>query len=109
MLKVSGSVHRALKDYHTVHFKSLFGLIDLRVPCLFGCACEGQHNHSQTVRIDGLINCWVSPELEFIQSQLPATIPYARAAELLELLLPVAAGNAPSRRVRTVACGTVVG
>ena len=108
MLKVSGSVHRALKDYHTVHFKSLFGLIHLRVPCLFGCACEGQHNHSQTVRIDGLIN-WVSSKLEFIQSQLPATIPYAHAAELLELLLPVAAGNAPSRRVRTVAGGTVVG
>ena len=86
---------RALKDYHTVRFKSLFGRIDLRVPRLFGCACAGQHDHAQTVRIDGLIN-WISPELEFIQSQLAAAIPYARTTDLLELLLPVADGNTPS-------------
>lgn len=39
---------------------------------------------------------WVSPELEFVQSQLAAMIPYARTAALLNLLLPVDAGNAPS-------------
>ena len=34
--------------------------------------------------------------MEFIQSQLAATIPYARTAELLGHLLPVTAGNASS-------------
>jgi hypothetical protein len=82
----------ALKDYHIVQFKSLFGRVALGVPPLYGCACEDQHAHTQTVQIYGQVN-WV---LEFLQSQLAATIPYARTAELLELLLPVAAGNAPS-------------
>jgi len=54
-----------------------------------------QTTRAQTVQIEGLVN-WVSPELEFIQSQLAATIPYARTAHLLELLLPVNAGNATS-------------
>jgi len=84
-----------LKDYHKVCFKSLFGGVSLRVPRLNGCSCEGQDNRAQTAKIDGLVN-WVSPELEFIQSKLAAMIPYARTADLLELLLPVAAGNAPS-------------
>ena len=34
--------------------------------------------------------------MEFIQSQLAATIPYARSADLLSLLLPVSKGNAAS-------------
>ena len=84
-----------LKDYHSVCFKSLFGAVSLRVPRIYGCWCEGQETQAHTVKIDRLVN-WVSPVLEFIQSQLAATIPYARTAELLELLLPVNAGNAPS-------------
>ena len=86
---------RTLKDYHTVCFKSLFGGVNMRVPRLNGCSCEGQGTPAKTVKIDGLVN-WVSPELEFIQSKLAAMIPYARTADLLELLLPVEAGNAPS-------------
>ena len=86
---------RTLKDYHIAHFKSLFGGVSLRVPRLNGCSCEGQDNRTQTARIDGLVN-WVSPELEFVLSKLAAMIPYARTADLLELLLPVDAGNAPS-------------
>lgn len=86
---------RTLKDYHTACFKSLFGGANLRVPRFNGCPCEGLHTRAQTVKIDGLAN-WVSPELEFIQSKLAAMIPYARTADLLDLLLPVAAGNAPS-------------
>ena len=91
---------RTLKDYHTVCFKSLFGGVKVLVrytgvPRLNGCSCEGQGTPAKTVKIHGLVN-WVSPELEFIQSQLAAMIPYARTADLLELLLPVEAGNAPS-------------
>ena len=86
---------RMLKDYHTVCFKSLFGGVSLRIPRIYGCSCEGQNTQAHTVKIDRLEN-WVSPELVFIQSQLAATIPYARTADLLELLLLVDAGNAPS-------------
>jgi hypothetical protein len=67
----------------------------MRVPRLNGCSCDGQGALAKTDKIDGLVN-WVSPELEFIQSKLAAIIPYARTAGLLDLLLPVDAGNAPS-------------
>tara|TARA_E500000305_G_scaffold12793_2_gene8752 strand:+ start:435 stop:1835 length:1401 start_codon:yes stop_codon:yes gene_type:complete len=86
---------RTIKDYHNVRFKSLFGGVDLRVPRLNGCPFKKQKVLATTVKINGLNN-WVSPEFEFIQSQLAATIPYARSAELLGLLLPADAGNAAS-------------
>ncbi len=100
---------RTLKDYHTVCCKSLFGGVSLRVPRLHGCSCEGQDTRAQTVKIDGLVN-WVSPELEFIQSKLAAMIPYACTADLVELLLPVDAGNAPSTvRRRALSVGKRLG
>ncbi len=86
---------RTIKDYHSVCFKSLFGGVNVRVPRLNGCSCEGKGTPPKTVRIDELVN-WVSPELEFIQSKLAAMIPYTRTADLLELMLPVDTANAPS-------------
>ncbi len=86
---------RTLKDYRPVRFKSLFGGVKVRVLRLYGCQCKGQYTRAHTFQIDGLVN-WVSPELVYTQGQLAATIPYARTAELLELVLPVDAGNAPS-------------
>ena len=64
---------RMLKDYHAVCFKNLFGGVSLRIPRIFGCSCEGQETQAHTVKIDRLENR-VSPELDFIQSQLAATI-----------------------------------
>ena len=84
-----------IKDYHTVCFKSLFGGVSLRVPRIYGCSCEGQETQAHTIKIDGLVN-WVSPELEYIQSQLAATTPYVPSAKILALLLPVDVGNAQS-------------
>ena len=56
-------------------------------------------------RSKGLKN-WVSPELEFVQSHLAATLPYARAAELLALLLPVDTGKKQPSSIlsRLVSC-----
>ena len=72
---------RTLKDYHSVCLKSLFGGVDPRVPRFNACSCEDTTARTETVRIDGLAN-WVSPELEFVQSQLAATIPYARTGAI---------------------------
>lgn len=96
---------RKVKDYHDVHFKSLFGGVPLRIPRLFGCGCDREPGRARTVRIDGL-NTWVAPELEYVQSYLSATLAYARATRFLELLLPVTAGNAVSSvRRHTLAVG----
>ncbi|UUZ69751.1 hypothetical protein LP416_10610 [Polaromonas sp. P2-4] len=82
---------RTVKDYHDIHYGSLFGNVRVRVPrwrrCAFSAGAEIADHRGRR---------WISAELEFVQSRLAATIPYAKSAELLGLLLPVAGSNAPS-------------
>jgi hypothetical protein len=48
----------------------------------------------------------VAPELEYVQSELAATLPYARSAEILHKLLPIGVGNgATTVRARTLRVG----
>jgi hypothetical protein len=83
-------LNRTVKDYHEVHYRSLFGRVAVRVPRWQRCAC------SAPVEITVRRRRWLSAELEYVQSRLATTFPYVRSSELLELLLPVAAANAPS-------------
>ena len=83
---------RRMKDYHQVNFRSLFGNVRVRVPrfepliCQCHSTADAMHKRQR----------WISAELEFVQSQLAATLPYARTAQILSLLMPVAGGNAAS-------------
>ncbi len=88
-------VRRALKDHRKACFKSLFGSVKLMIPRLFECGCDGVDPGARTLRLEGMVN-WVAPELEYIQSHLAATVPYACASKLLALLLPIDANNAVS-------------
>jgi len=83
---------RSIKDYHQVNFRSLFGQVCARVPRFNppSCQCPSE------VEVPHKRQRWISAELEFVQSQLAATLPYTRSAQILGLLLPVAAGNAVS-------------
>ena len=83
---------RRVKDYHQVNFRSLFGKVCVRVPRFEPSPCHCQATKEVPQRRER----WISAELEFVQSQLAATLPYARSAKVLGMLLPVAAGNAVS-------------
>ncbi|MFM0069348.1 hypothetical protein [Paraburkholderia aspalathi] len=49
---------------------------------------------------------WVAPELEYVQSELAATLPYTRSAEIRHKLLPIGVGNgATTVRARTLRVG----
>src|SRR6202140_3269027 len=96
---------RAIKDFHGARFRSLFGDVDLRVPRLRKCQCavdspvQGSGNATLRQR-------WIAPELECVQSELAAVLPYARRAELLSKLLPIgAASSASTVRARTLHVG----
>src|SRR6202049_4073024 len=96
---------RAIKDFHGARFRSLFGDVDLRVPRLRKCQCavdspvQGSANATLRQR-------WIAPELECVQSELAAVLPYARSAELLSRLLPIGAGSSASTvRARTLHVG----
>lgn len=84
-------LNRAIKDYHDVHYRSLFGNVVVKVPRWRRCECR-----CSTAPSERRARRWISAELEYVQSRLAATIPYAKSSELLELLLPVAGANAPS-------------
>src|SRR5258705_8800115 len=82
-----------------------FGDVELRVPRLRKCQCavdspvQGSGNATLRQR-------WIAPELECVQSELAAVLPYARSAELLSKLLPIGAGNSASTvRARTLHVG----
>jgi len=93
---------RRVKDYHQVNFRSLFGKVCVRVPRFEPSPCHCQ----ATKEVPQRRQRWISAELEFVQSQLAATLPYARSAKVLGMLLPVAAGNAISTvRERLLATG----
>ena len=83
---------RIVKDYHDVRYRSLSGDVVTRVPRWRACACTAKSDDPSL----GPRQRWIAAELEFVQSQLAATLPYARAADSLRLLLPVATGNAAS-------------
>jgi hypothetical protein len=96
---------RAIKDFHGARFRSLFGDVELRVPRLRRCHCavdspvQGSANATLRQR-------WIAPELEYVQSELAAVLPYARSAQLLSKLLPIGAGNSASTvRARTLHVG----
>jgi hypothetical protein len=81
--------NRAVKDYHDIHYQSLFGRIVVKVPRWRRCSCSAAPSERRAQR-------WISAELEYVQSRLAATIPYAKSSELLALLLPVAGANSTS-------------
>ena len=95
---------QSIKDYHGARFRSLFGDIDLRVPRHVKCGCVEQPP------ADGSVSAprrrWMSAELECVQSELAATLPYERSAQILRMLLPIGRGNSASTvRDRTLRVG----
>ena len=96
---------RAIKDFHGARFRSLFGDVDLRVPRLRKCQCVVGEPAPASVK-PASRQRWVAPELEYVQSELAATLPYARSAEILHKLLPIGVGNgATTVRARTLRVG----
>lgn len=93
---------RKLKDFHEIHYCSLFGEVVMRVPRWRMCNCGQGRDQANT----GRRQRWISAELEFVQSQLAATIPYAKAAELLNMLLPTTnAGSVSTVRRHALTTG----
>lgn len=82
---------RAIKDYHDIHYRSLFRRVVVRVPRWRRCDCS-----CNAVPSERRPQRWISAELEYVQSRLAATIPYAKSSELLALLLPAVTTNSTS-------------
>lgn len=79
---------RCLKDYHTVQFRTLFGIVNIPSPRLFSCQCD-----NSLTKTFSPINQWLSdknsPELQYIETKWASLISYQLTAKLLQDLLPI--------------------
>jgi len=98
----------AHKDERTVAFRSIFGRLALPSPRWFECACKDGNTRRRSTRspLAAALPERVSPQLEHLLVKFAAHLPYARAVEVLQELLPLdecISVSATKNRVRAVA------
>lgn len=79
---------RRIKGNHTLHYRTLFGIVPMQSLRVFRCACE--HEISRTV---SPLTEWItehnSSELQYIETKWASLMSYGVTAELLKDVLPV--------------------
>ena len=79
---------RAIKGYHTITYRTLFGRLILQSPRLLECACLSQ----KVTTISPLTKVLVertSPELLYLESKWASLMSYGVTASLLEEVFPI--------------------
>src|SRR5215213_9824081 len=87
-----------VKDYRAHAVATLFGQVTVRLP-RFRCAGCGGHEAGH----GWPSHCRSTPELDQLQAHLSALMTYRMAADVLEQMFPVGAGNSPE----TLRCHTL--
>ncbi len=98
----------AHKDERTVAFRSIFGRLALPSPRWFECACKDRNTRRRPTwsPLAAALPERVSPQLEHLLVKYAAHLPYARAVEVLQDLLPLdecISVSATKNRVRALA------
>lgn len=79
---------RCIKDYSTIKYRTLFGIIDVASPRLYNCACSHRGSRSFSP-----IAKWLpehsSPELQYIGTKWASHLSYGKTCSLLEDILPI--------------------
>jgi hypothetical protein len=102
--RCGGGVYR-VKDYRDHEIATLFGQATVRLP-RFRCAACGVIE----IGIDWPSHCRSTPELHRLQAHLSALMTYRTAAEVLEQMFPVGAGNdQETMRRHTLRAGAAFG
>jgi hypothetical protein len=90
-----------VKDYRSHAIATLFGEVTVRLP-RFRCAACG----AIEVRVGWPSYCRSTPELDHLQAHLAALMTYRTAADVLQQMFPVGAGNdKETMRRRTLTAG----
>lgn len=80
--------NQKLKGYHSIQYRTLFGIVNLPSPRLFRCQC----NESKTKTFSPLSE-WLfnknSPELEYIETKWGSLMSYKLTADILKDILPI--------------------
>ena len=88
---------RRIKGYHSLQYRTLFGIVNIPSVRLFHCQCD-----QSTERTFSPLNQWLSdknsPELQYIETKWASLISYQLTAKMLQDILPVG----PTQNASTV-------
>jgi hypothetical protein len=80
--------NQAIKGYHTLHYRTLFGMVNLQSPRLFHCKC-----HDSKTKTFSPLSHWLDnkndAELQYIETKWASLISFEQTARLLKEVLPV--------------------
>jgi hypothetical protein len=94
-----------VKGSHTRQLRSLFGRVTVKSPRVRFCKCVGKSSGASFSPLVAVVPVGVTPELEYLEVQWAAHLPYAAATKLLSQILPVedsVSVSSVKRRVRAV-------
>jgi len=77
------------KGQGSIEVKTVFGPVDVPSPRWHRCACQSMGPHTFRPTTNWL-NAQASPELRYLETKWASLIPYAKVAQLLKDVLPVA-------------------
>ena len=80
--------YQNIKGYHSIQYRTLFGIVNLSSPRLFHCACLDSKTKTFSPLSDWLSDK-NSPELKYIETKWASLISFAQTANLLKDVLPV--------------------
>jgi hypothetical protein len=82
---------RAIKGYHPLRFRSVYGDVSLRSPRWHRCECE-RSAEATYCPLNDLLTSHTSPKLEFLLAKWAAHLSFSTVAELLQDVMPVDSG-----------------
>jgi hypothetical protein len=92
---------RELKGYRVVRYRSLFGDVSTRVARWRNCSCNAERSGCPAA----VRQSWINAEMQYIHAELAATVPYARAIQLLKLVLPTGTTAISTVRAHALSAG----
>jgi hypothetical protein len=79
---------RRTKGYHTVQYRTLFGIVSLSSPRFYHCQCENSASRTFSPLSPWLAE-HVAPELKYLETKWASLMAYGLTADLLKDVLPI--------------------
>jgi hypothetical protein len=74
--------------HKTLYYRTAFGRIELISPRFYTCRCGGTQRSSRSP-LSAWLGSHISPELEYLEGQFAALLPYGVSARILNTVLPL--------------------
>ena len=80
---------RRIKSYHTIQFRTLFGIVAIPSIRLYHCACDKNGTSKTFSPLAQWLPEHASPELQYLETKWASLMSYGLTAKLLQDVLPI--------------------